>query len=226
VSFATLRFGFSNGSFDSFNNGQAGFLLGFPTIADAPIVTVAEGGSATNWFPAFSTAEPNANLGSVTGTGGPFLPGGINSAEFDVNVANRFFTFGSMVVPSNDHFVGNDNPAQYPIFDTGGNLVLSTITQQASDIWDAGSETENPTNAAFLVGGTNALRENENGVVSFNFSDLSAFNGLTTAAGYTFNSNLIAANDDVLRITFSVVPEPASFGLFGLSACALRRRRV
>jgi len=230
VSLAPFRFGFGNGTFDSFDNNQPAFLLGAATIADAPIVTIAEGGSGSTWFPAFQSAEPNADLGSVLGPViGPFLPGETNSAIFDIDPTNRFFTFGTMVVPSNDHFLGNANPTAFEVLDVGGNLLLTSITEDASRIWDAGSETENPANAAFLVGGVNAQRENENLPVTFNFADLSAFNGLTTAAGYTFDSSLLSANTPVLRVSFAVVPEPSSVALValgGFAFVALRRRRT
>lgn len=230
VSLAPFRFGFGNGTFDSFDNNQPAFLLGAATIADAPIVTIAEGGSGSTWFPAFQSAEPNADLGSVLGPViGPFLPGETNSAIFDIDPTNRFFTFGTMVVPSNDHFLGNANPTAFEVLDVGGNLLLTSITEDASRIWDAGSETENPANAAFLVGGVNAQRENETLPVTFNFADLSAFNGLTTAAGYTFDSLLLSTNTPVLRVSFAVVPEPSSVALValgGFAFVALRRQRT
>ncbi len=230
VSLAPFRLGFGHGTFDAFDNNQPAFLLGAATIADAPIVTIAEGGSGATWFPAFQSAEPNADLGSVVGPViGPFLPGQTNSAIFDIDPMNRFFTFGTMIVPSNDHFLGNDNPMAFEVFDAGGNLVLSSITEDASRIWDAGSETENPANAAFLVGGVNDQRENENLPVTFNFADLAAFNGLTTPAGYTFDSSLLSANTPVLRVSFAVVPEPSSVALVafgGVALATLRRRRT
>src|SRR5262249_24393691 len=150
VSLAPFRFGFGNGSFDAFNNNETAFLLGYPMIADAPIVTIAEGGSGSNWLPAFAAAEPNANLGSVRGPViNQFLPGESNSAVFSVDSSNnRFFTFGTMVVPSNDHFLGNANPLAFEVFNVAGNLVLNQFTQNAGSIWDAGSETQNPLNAA------------------------------------------------------------------------------
>lgn len=231
VSTAPLRFGFGNGTFDAFNNNETAFLLGAGDIADAPIVTIAEGGSGSAWFPAFAAAEPNADLGSVTGpTGGPFVPGAVSSTVIDVDPSNQFFTFGTMVVPSNDHFLGNDSPTAFQVFDGAGNLILNEINQLASQIWDAGSETENPANAAFLPGiGVNAQRENENDPVTFNFTDLSAFDGLATAGGYTFDSSLLSSDTPVLRISFTVVPEPSTY-LMALSAAAVgivvwRRRR-
>ena len=54
VSFAPLRVGFHSGVFDAFNIGQ---------VANAAIISVAEGGSGAAWFPAFAAADP----GAVTG---------------------------------------------------------------------------------------------------------------------------------------------------------------
>jgi hypothetical protein len=212
VSFAPLRLGFGNGTFDSFNIGQSGGLA---------ITSIAEGGSGADWFTAFALAEPNAISGSV---GGALLPGATasNSFVFDTaNANNRYFTFGTMVIPSNDLFLGNDNPTAFQLFNTDGTLAISTINQNAGQIWDSNSEVAIAANAAFLVGGNNDLREAENGVVAFDRSELSAYEGLTTAAGYTFNSTLLSSNaTPIYSIDFSVsaVPEPSSIAL---SAVAL-----
>jgi hypothetical protein len=219
VSFAPLRFGFNNGSFDAFNAGG---------VATAPIISVAEGGSGNAWFPAFRAADPTAVLGSTMGA---LTPGSsFTTATFRVDTAiNPFFTFASMVVPSNDFFIGNDDPMEYRLFDAAGNLLIQNIDQNASEIWNAGSELFDPLAAAFLVGGTNGLRTPENGTVSFNFSELARFNGLTTAAGYTFNSGLVD-NTAVYRISFTstAVPEPAIWaqliGGFMIVGGAMRRR--
>jgi PEP-CTERM motif len=122
------------------------------------------------------------------------------------------------VVPSNDLFIGNDSPTRFRVFDTAGNLLINSIGQRGSDIWDAGSEIADPLAAAFVVGGTNSLRTPQNGVVSFSFSELNAFNGVTTAAGYVFNNSL-AANTDIYRISFAVtrVPEPGMISLLAAS---------
>ncbi len=220
VAFAPLRVGFHAGVFDAFNVGET---------ATAPIISIAEGGSGADWFPAFAAAEPNATLGTVVpNPAGPLVPGAMGTATFTVDTSvNRFFTFGSMVVPSNDHFIGNDAPTQYMLFDATGNLNITSIHQQASDIWDAGSETDDPANAAFLEIGENDLRTPQNGVVNFDFEKLDTFNGLTTRAGYTFDSQL-TADLDVYRISFEVVPEPSSAALLGVGALggilAIRRR--
>ena len=219
VAFAPLRVGFNNGTYDSFNAGQA---------AGPAIVSIAEGGSGSDWFPAFASADPSATLGTVVpNPPGPLLPGGSASAVFMVDPSvNRFFTFGSMVVPSNDYFIGNDSPTQYMLFNAAGELNITTISQFGRDVWDAGSEETIAANAAFLMGGVNDNRVAENGVVEFDFMGLSAFDGLTTGAGYTFNRQF-GASDEIYRISFEVIPSPGAasvMGLAGLVAMGRRRR--
>ena len=218
VSFAPLRVGFGNGSFDAFANGST---------ATAPIISVAEGGSGADWFPAFASADPGAVLGTILpNPAGPLLPGQSGSAVFTVDTsANQFFTFAAMVVPSNDYFIGNDSPTQHQLFDGAGNLTLTTITQLGRDIWDAGSEVDGAFGAAFLQGSSNDDRIADTGVVEFDFADLSLFNGLTTAAGYVFDSQL-TADTAIYQISFEIIPAPAGAAAFGLLGLAgVRRRR-
>jgi PEP-CTERM motif len=215
VSFAPLRVGFNKGTYDAFNLGQ---------VAGAPIVSVAEGGSGAAWFPAFAAADPTATLGTV---GGLLTPGSTATQTFVVDSAiNRFFTFGSMVVPSNDFFIGNDSPTEYMLLNAAGALQINSITVKASEIWDAGSEIFDPAAAAFV--GNNGLRTPQNSVVAFNFAELAGFNGLTTGAGYVFN-NQLTKDSAVYRIDFSVVavPEPGTYAMLmaGLLAMGFVVRR-
>jgi len=218
ITFAPLRIGFNNGTYDSFDAGST---------AGSAIISIAEGGSGADWFPAFAAADASATLGTVVSNpAGPLLPGATASGVFWVDPGvNRFFTFGAMVVPSNDYFIGNDSPTQYQLFDADGNLAIASITQTASDIWDAGSEVDGTFGAAFLQGSSNDDRIADNGVVEFDFQDLSVFNGSTTAAGYVFDLQL-GADTQVYRISFAVVPAPGAVGLMSAAGLlALRRRR-
>jgi hypothetical protein len=220
VSFAPLRLGFGNGTFDAFNIGQA---------AGPAIVSIAEGGSGSAWLPAFAAAEPGAVLGSV---GGALLPGMTTSSTFVVDsmaLNNRFFTFANMVIPSNDLFLGNDSPTAFQLFDASGNLLITQIDQTAAQIWDANSEVAIPLNGAFIVGSNNAARVAENGLVAFDRSELTAFNGLTTAAGYTFSDAALTNSTPIYRIAFSATPAPEPGSLLFLAAgagvLAIKRRR-
>lgn len=220
ITFAPLRIGFNSGVYDAFNMGNP---------AMAAIISIAEGGSGADWFPAFGAADPNATLGTVVSNPpGPLTPGASASAVFTVDTdVNPYFTFAAMVVPSNDYFIGNDSPTEHQLFDGSGNLILNSITQTASDIWDAGSEVDGVFGAAFLAGSNNSDRIADTENVHRDFADLSIFNGQQTAAGYTFDSQLGAATD-IYRISFSIVPEPASATLLLLTGggLLLRRRRM
>lgn len=216
VSFAPLHLGFHGGHFDAFDLGG---------VASEPIVSVAEGGAGGAWQAAFAAADPTAVRGTV---GGLLLPGATASLTLRVDTSiNRMFSFAGMVVPSNDFFIGNDDPLAYRVLDASGALALSSITVSARDIWDAGSEVFDPAAAAFV--GNNDARTAQGSVVALNFAELAAFNGLVTGAGYTFDSGL-AAGTEVYRIGFAVspVPEPGSFamltaGLLGIGYLARRR---
>jgi hypothetical protein len=219
VAVSALSFAFHSGTYDPFNAGSS---------PSAAIVPIAELGSGTNWLPAFAAGDPGAVLGVAPG---PLTPGQSSFASpLWVNTGlNQYFSFGAMVVPSNDHFIGNDSATEFRLFDDAGNLLINEIVLTAADIWDAGSETFNVANAAFIAGSDATQRIEENGVVRRDYSEFAKFDGLTTAAGYTFQNGL-AKDTAIYRIHFDVaaVPEPATWAMmiggFAFIGGMMRRR--
>ena len=218
VTYSPLSVGFGNGTYDGFDAG---------TLAGPAIQNIAEFGSPSDWFPAFMAADPTATLGQVLpNPPGPLLPGQSAMTDFTVDTTdNRYFSFGAMVVPSNDYFIGNDAPMAYELFDSMGQLNISTISLYGSNVWDAGTEVDGTFGAAFLMGSSAMDHTPDDELIANDYMDLDMFNGLTTAAGYTFDRQF-GANDEIYRISFEIVPEPSALGLLALGGVfAVRRRR-
>ncbi|MFN3192920.1 MAG: spondin domain-containing protein [Aureliella sp.] len=218
ISYAPIHVGFGNGTFDAFTVGNP---------ATGGIVPLAETGSGAQWMADFTAAEANAVTGSLGAP--PILPGASVSNTFRIDTdVNQFFTFAGMVLPSNDLFIGNDNPQAFQLLDGAGNLLVNQINQSAAQIWDANSEQAIPANAAFIVGSNAGDRVPEGGNVAFDFSELQAYDGLNTPA-YEFDADLITATTAIGRFSFSAtaVPEPGSLSLLGLVGLGImvRRRR-
>jgi hypothetical protein len=214
---------FHDGTFDPFDAGMA---------ANAGIEAIAELGSSDAIADSFATSHPagiSGTVGAMTGSFGPgiFLPGGMGGVPFNLDpIMHRYLTFGAMVVPSNDYFVGNDSPTAIEIFDDMGMFLGAEVMITADQIWQASTEVDDPADGPAFVDGQDALAGTaESGVISLD-DDFSIFDGVLTPASYTFN-NLPTGNNAIARI--SIVPEPAAALLTGSGAlaimCTLRRRR-
>lgn len=199
-----------DGSFDPFDAGSA---------ASASIEAVAELGDGSGLAADFAGAHPDGVGTTVTASvnafgPGIFLPGGVGSVTLDLDpVKNRYLSYFAMVVPSNDRFVGNDSPTAIELFDGAGNFTGGTFVRNGDSIWDAGTELDGTTGAAFLVGSSAGDSPAQNGLIALN-DDFSVYAGLATPAGYNFD-DLPGAGVPLLKIEASPVPVPAAVWLFG-----------
>lgn len=219
-SFTPVWHAFHDGTFDMFDNGAA---------ASAEIEALAELGDASLLDAAFG-AGVSGVLASPSGPP-PFTPGQSNSTVLDVidSTVNRYFSFASMIIPSNDLFIGNDDPMAIEVFDAGGNF-LGPITLEVygTGVWDAGTEVNDAADGpAFVVGQDATQGTDENSVIDVFFSlpdaddYMTALTGVETPA-YTLTDPLTRAE---LIATVTITPEPASVLMVALGGLAIRRRR-
>lgn len=213
-----LWVGFHNGGFDFFDEGA---------MASASLEALAEGGDVSGLqtdFANFGSGQAGV-LSNAAGFGGaPVLdPGESASLIFDLDADDRFLSFASMIIPSNDGFFGNDSGTQFEVLDAGGNFSFGTpVELTLSQLWDSGTELNDGLGAAFsATGGTDTSEANAIAL----HAGLDNFNGTDTADGTTIDFANASANP-VLRISITSVPEPGSASvLLALGAMALLNRR-
>ena len=194
--------GLHDGSFDLFNDGER---------ATPGLESLAEGGNTELLGEEF--AAPG-RLQTTVGNGEvQFIsPGETIEGSIDViNPANyRYFSFASMIIPSNDAFFGNEDPFAYELFDADGNFTGPvTIDIFASDIYDAGTEVNDGQGAAGFSLGLNGdggtSTDDPTGNVGIHPDLLDNIIGFQTAAGTTVLDPL-TPEEPVARITIDLGP--------------------
>ncbi len=224
----------SSSTFDAFDVGQA---------ASAALEEIAELGSFNGLDAAAEAAQSDAITGAVTapgGVAGTIDPGETGTIVVEVDpFANDWFQFLSMVVPTNDTFIGLNNPVD--LFDDNGEFIGEQVFDiTRGRVYDAGTE-ENVLldGAAFLADVDGTLgTETVDGVVGS--AVRTDFTRELLADGQTFLDPLLARaflgspDSDVLaRITVSLTPEapvpvPGAALLFGsivAGGAAMRGKR-
>ncbi|MGE3240246.1 MAG: spondin domain-containing protein [Pirellulales bacterium] len=208
-----------DGSFDGFNSGSA---------ASLGVENVAELGDGSAYGTEATSAQASAIVATAIATQGGFgpgifRPGASGSIVLSLDPAlHRYLSYGSMVVPSNDSFLGNDSPTAVELFDAGGNFVATDFTLTGERIWDAGTEVNQLLGAAYVAGQDATLGDAEGGVVHLAnlATQFAAYLGSSTPAGETF-SVVPGATSPVASFSFTVVPEPATAALASLGALGL-----
>jgi len=225
MAFTPFWVGFHDGTFDVFDGGSP---------AAGGITEIAELGDTGPLSSRFAMEQPMGVDATFADPSGPpvFSPGESATMSFDVGDAsvNRYFNYASMVVPTNDLFVGND--VRREIFDdTGTFLGPITIDIFGRNVYDNGTEVNDITDGPAFVAGidaTGGTDEFEDVLLFFSRPGaddyLSSIIGTTTAPGDDI-TRVFTEGDLIGRITIVPAPGVASVGLLaGLGLVARRRR--
>lgn len=209
---------FHDGSFDLFDNGAP---------ASAALETLAEEGNPGGLVA--DAQAKGAKAGVVLAPGGfagaPVIDPG-ETATLRLNVdptSQRFFSFASMIIPSNDAFIGNGNPLAFEVFNAAGQFTgLGPI--DVIRYYDGGTEENNNLGAAFNANNPTSATDTNEGVSLL--ANLDFLVGQGTVAGTTIG---FAPTGPLATISVSAVPLPASLPLMGLALFGLgylRRKAV
>jgi hypothetical protein len=157
-------FGIHNGTFDTYDRGRP---------ASPGVESVAEDGALDAITREFTLAGFGTVQGALRGLAG--IPGPIDVGEtasvtltLDASApTSRYFSYASMILPSNDFFIANGNERAHEIFDGQGNFIGADFIVLGSQVLDAGTEVndEVPANTAFFGQQAPNTGVTENGVV-------------------------------------------------------------
>ncbi len=164
-------FGFHDGSFDLFNSGEAA-SPGLERLAEDGIFGVDPDDGFTTVAEERLAVSPDSQGAAVTGTTpagtpGPIAAGTQGSTIVTINdgALNQYVSFGAMILPSNDAFVGTDDAIR--LFDDSGRFVgAQTVVFEGSDVYDAGTEVNTELDAAFINQTAPDTGVDEGGVVT------------------------------------------------------------
>ncbi|MEL6204094.1 MAG: spondin domain-containing protein [Pseudomonadota bacterium] len=150
-------FGLHDGSFDLFESGEA---------ASAGLEALAEDGTFDTIGQELTDADADGQGFVVTGAGGPIATGETGFVVVDVDgSSNPYASFGAMLLPSNDAFVGNNQALE--LFDENGEFVgAQTVSFSGDRVYDAGTEVNTEMDAAFINQTAPDTGIDENGVVT------------------------------------------------------------
>lgn len=233
VALTPVWVGFHSGNFDIYDLGAA---------APSFLESLAEDGSTAAITSAFGSGAGRIQATLATAAPGPLLPGQSVSQTFAVDdVNNRFFSYASMVIPTNDFFVANANPNAFDLSTLAVGGAPLTITVGApGTITDAGTELDSGT-GGFNTSAANGLFGLPGGQTGPNQGPLDSSNLVRLVSGdpfanfgtavpnaLNFNNAAVYTGGGIARITITAVPEPSSAMLLTLGLTALsglRRRR-
>lgn len=250
VALTPLWVGFHDGSFDSYNGGLSS-QVGLERLAedgDASVIsadflggyTYVDDGMSNRVLTGQTVGRVDGVLAAANGTPPPIQPGESTSAVFDIDVTeNQYFSYASMVLPSNDFYVANGNPTQWDlssILDGSGSITFDIGLP--GTVNDAGTEVNDFSTSAAnglfgLAGGQTGPNQGADefgvnaNVLGSPFADFLNLPDGQDLSLLDFNNSTLYSNG-IATVTITAVPEPGSLGLLTAVLCGLslsRRRR-
>ena len=143
--------GIHDGTFDIYDRDAP--LGANETVPTPAVERLAEDGNTGPISDAFTIDQGLSPQATLVGPSGPLAPG--DRASYTLNVdpsKDRYFSYASMIIPSNDAFIANGNPLAHQLFNKGGRFVGRNFVVAGTEVLDAGTEANDEIagNTAFL----------------------------------------------------------------------------
>jgi hypothetical protein len=196
--------GFHGGEFDLFDSGSQ---------ASNALESIAEDGNPAGITTDFADMA-GSGMDGVLNAIGPIAPGAKVAKDFFLdpkNPSQQFISYAAMLIPSNDAFIGNDNPTGYPIFNEVGEFIGLDLMIMPSMVYDAGVEVndEVPENTPALGQMMPNTGQDENGLIRVHEGHLpSGAGGIVDREAFA-NADFTQLNDAIARIRVELIqPNP------------------
>lgn len=213
--------GFHDASFDTYDGSTP--ASSNPIAGSVAMERICEDGDTAAITSDFALLVPGGTDATVPGPNGPIAPGDITAMEFNLDsedVNNRYFSYASMIIPSNDFCISNGNPRAHLVFSPEGEFLAQNFFVVGNEVLDAGTEVndELPENTAFFGQSSPNTGVDENGLIGTLGSDLIDAGGfLPPGSGGVLDDPRFAMGDfteagyPVAKVSFELVNTNALF---------------